>query len=302
MNLVLIATGVIIFAGFAIGVYRGAVRIAVSLVTTVLTLVLVTFATPYVAKAICNLTPLDDAIREQIDSAMVNAAASLAAGEEGGGLSEDGVRKVLGAAGISEEQLAAFGISIEDIVSGKVTGDELAQYGISSSILDGLENNDSAQSAVADAEIPRDVQVAAIESSDLPELFKNLLSSNNNNEIYKELGVDTFGQYVGSFLAKLIIHIFAFLCTFIIVTIILRAIIFALDIVSELPGVGFINRLGGGAAGIVCALVIVWVMYLIITLLYVTEFGKGLYDMIQENAVLSIIYEYNPIMRLATRV
>ncbi len=302
MNLVLIATGVIIFAGFAIGVYRGAVRIAVSLVTTVLTLVLVTFATPYVAKAICNLTPLDDAIREQIDSAMVNAAASLAAGEEGGGLSEDGVRKVLGAAGISEEQLAAFGISIEDIVSGKVTGDELAQYGISSSILDGLENNDSAQSAVADAEIPRDVQVAAIESSDLPELFKNLLSSNNNNEIYKELGVDTFGQYVGSFLAKLIIHIFAFLCTFIIVTIILRAIIFALDIVSELPGVGFINRLGGGAAGIVCALVVVWVMYLIITLLYVTEFGKGLYDMIQENAVLSIIYEYNPIMRLATRV
>lgn len=302
MNLVLIATGVIIFAGFAIGIYRGAVRIAVSLVTTVLTLVLVTFATPYVAKAICNLTPLDDAIREQIDSAMVNAAASLAAGEEGSGLSEDGVRKVLGAAGISEEQLAAFGISIEDIVSGKVTGDELAQYGISSSILDGLENNDSAQSAVADAEIPRDVQVAAIESSDLPELFKNLLSSNNNNEIYKELGVDTFGQYVGSFLAKLIIHIFAFLCTFIIVTIILRAIIFALDIVSELPGVGFINRLGGGAAGIVCALVIVWVMYLIITLLYVTEFGKGLYDMIQENAVLSIIYEYNPIMRLATRI
>ncbi len=302
MNLVLIATGVIIFAGFAIGVYRGAVRIAVSLVTTVLTLVLVTFATPYVAKAICNLTPLDDAIREQIDGAMINAAASLAAGEESGGLSEDGVRKVLGAAGISEEQLEAYGISIEDIVSGRVTGDELAQYGISSSILDGLKNDDSAEAAVMGAEIPRDVQVAAIESADLPELFKNLLSTNNNNEIYKELGVETFGQYVGSFLAKLIIHIFAFLCTFIIVTIILRAIIFALDIVSELPGVGVINRLGGGAAGIACALVIVWVMYLIITLLYVTEFGKGLYDMIQENAVLSIIYEYNPIMRLATRV
>jgi len=302
MNWILIVTGVIIFAGFAIGVYRGAVRIAVSLVTTVLTLILVTFVTPYAVKAICNLTPMEDVIEDQVTRAMVSAVASSSAEGEGGGLTEDGVRQVLGAAGISEEELAAFGITIEDIVNGNITGDELAEYGISRNILDGLKSSEPVQSAVLEADIPRDMQVAAIESADLPEIFKNLLTINNNGEIYEELGVETFGQYVGSFLAKLIIHVAAFLCTFIIVTLILRAVIFALDFVAELPGVGIINRIGGGAAGIICSLVVIWVLYLIITLLYVTEIGKDLYASIEANAVLKILYDYNPILRLATRI
>ena len=48
MNAVLAVTGVVVFTGFLLGVYRGAVRISVSLLTTLITLVVVTFATPYV--------------------------------------------------------------------------------------------------------------------------------------------------------------------------------------------------------------------------------------------------------------
>lgn len=301
MNWLLITVGAIFLISIIVGICKGAIKIAVSLATTIVTLFLVFFATPYVAKAIAKYTPLDDLIKSQVVSTMANVATSQVTGESGG-LSESSVRKVLEAAGVTEDMLSQYGISIEDIVNGSISSEELAKYGISSNVLDGLSDDKkgSIEDAINEAEIPRDVQVAAIEKADLPDVFKNLLSVNNNSEIYKELGVDTFAQYVGSYLARLIINIVAFLCTFVLITIVLRAIVFALDIVSNLPVLGFINRLAGGAIGVIGALVIVWTVFVVITLLYTTSFGKEMYRMIQSDAILKTIYEYNPIMKLAT--
>ena len=301
MNWLLITVGAIFLISIIVGICKGAIKIAVSLATTIVTLLLVFFATPYVAKAIAKYTPLDDLIKSQVVSTMANVATSQVTGE-GGGLSESSVRKGLEAAGVTEDMLSQYGISIEDIVNGSISSEDLAKYGISSNVLDGLSDDKkgSIEDAINEAEIPRDVQVAAIEKADLPDVFKNLLSVNNNSEIYKELGVDTFAQYVGSYLARLIINIVAFLCTFVLITIVLRAIVFALDIVSNLPVLGFINRLAGGAIGVIGALVIVWTVFVVITLLYTTSFGKEMYRMIQSDAILKTIYEYNPIMKLAT--
>lgn len=301
MNWLLITVGAIFLISIIVGICKGAIKIAVSLATNIVTLLLVFFATPYVAKAIAKYTPLDDLIKSQVVSTMANVATSQVTGE-GGGLSESSVRKVLEAAGVTEDMLSQYGISIEDIVNGSISSEDLAKYGISSNVLDGLSDDKkgSIEDAINEAEIPRDVQVAAIEKADLPDVFKNLLSVNNNSEIYKELGVDTFAQYVGSYLARLIINIVAFLCTFVLITIVLRAIVFALDIVSNLPVLGFINRLAGGAIGVIGALVIVWTVFVVITLLYTTSFGKEMYRMIQSDAILKTIYEYNPIMKLAT--
>ena len=301
MNWLLITVGAIFLISIIVGICKGAIKIAVSFATTIVTLFLVFFATPYVAKAIAKYTPLDDLIKSQVVSTMANVATSQVTGESGG-LSESSVRKVLEAAGVTEDMLSQYGISIEDIVNGSISSEDLAKYGISSNVLDGLSDDKkgSIEDAINEAEIPRDVQVAAIEKADLPDVFKNLLSVNNNSEIYKELGVDTFAQYVGSYLARLIINIVAFLCTFVLITIVLRAIVFALDIVSNLPVLGFINRLAGGAIGVIGALVIVWNVFVVITLLYTTSFGKEMYRMIQSDAILKTIYEYNPILKLAT--
>ena len=55
---------------------------------------------------------------------------------------------------------------------------------------------------------------------------------NNNKATYQKLGVTTFAQYAGAYIAKQVINIIAFILTFIVVTIILRAVVFALDIVT----------------------------------------------------------------------
>ena len=301
MNWLLITVGVIFLVSIIVGICRGAIKIAVSLATTIVTLVLVFFATPYVAKAIEKYTPMDDVIKNQVISTMANAAVSQASGEESGGLSEESVRKVLEAAGVGEDLLSQYGITIEDIVNGNISKEDLAQYGISGNVLDGLDSGQqTVEQAIEGAEIPREMQTQAIQQADLPNVFKSLLAVNNNSEIYQQLGVETFAQYVGSYLAKLIINIVAFLITFVLISIILRAIVFALDIVSSLPGVGIVKRLAGGVIGMVGAMVIVWTLYIIITLMYTTTVGKELFQMIQENQFLTMLYEYNPIMKLAT--
>lgn len=301
MNWLLITVGVIFLVSIIVGICRGAIKIAVSLATTIVTLVLVFFATPYVAKTIEKYTPMDDVIKNQVISIMANAAVSQVSGEESGGLSEESVRKVLEAAGVGEDLLSQYGITIEDIVNGNISKEDLAQYGISGNVLDGLDSGQqTVEQAIEGAEIPREMQTQAIQQADLPNVFKSLLAVNNNSEIYQQLGVETFAQYVGSYLAKLIINIVAFLITFVLISIILRAIVFALDIVSSLPGVGIVNRLAGGVIGMVGAMVIVWTLYIIITLMYTTTVGKELFQMIQENQFLTMLYEYNPIMKLAT--
>lgn len=302
MDFVVLGIGLIFLICVIVGIYKGAIKIAVSLVTTLLTLVIVFFATPFVADLIESKTPVDSMIKDQVMKTMASVASEQLAGAQEGGIDAEDVRKALEAAGVSEEKLQEYGISIDDIVNGEISSEQLAEYGISKNVLAGLgtEGSTGIEEALENADIPKDLQIKAIEMAELPEVFKSLLSDNNNDVIYEKLGVKTFAEYVGEFLSKLIIHIVAFLCTFLLVTIVLRAIIFALDIVSELPVLGFFNRLAGGVVGAAGGLIIIWLFFVVITLLYVTAFGREIYQVIQENAILNILYENNPLMKLAT--
>ena len=239
MNWLLIIVVGILLVGVLVGFVRGAVRIAVSLVATLFTIAVVFVATPYVSKAVISLTPVDEMLEKQCIHTVTKL---ISGGQTAEGLTEEQVRAVLAGAGVTEEQLATAGITVQDIVDGKVSGEDLAKYGISAGILEG-HTQEKAAEILNDAEIPRQAQIAAIEGSDIPDVFKELLLSNNNSEVYRALGATTFMEYISKYFAKLVIDIISFLGTFVIVTIVVRAIVFALDFVTELPVLGILNRL-----------------------------------------------------------
>ncbi len=306
MNVLLGIVGAVFLIGFFIGVYRGAIRIAVSIATTIVTLVVVCFASPYVAELVENYTPINEVIEEKVSSAITTAALTQLNGSQENvstsvGLTRERVEKVLKAAGVDEEDLAEHGISIDDIVNGNVTSQDLAKYGISSSVLGGVSGSstDSDSTSLSDINIPSDIQGQAIEEADMPQIFKNLLQKNNNSDTYAELGVKSFAEYVGKYLSNLIIYLVSYIVTFLLVTLILRAIIFSLDIVADLPVLGFVNRLAGGVIGVLCAAIVIWIVFIIITLLYTTEAGKALYDAIQVDPYLKALYDFNPILNIA---
>ena len=150
-------------------------------------------------------------------------------------------------------------------------------------------------------EIPREQQISMIEGADIPEVIQKMLLENNNNEVYTALGVQTFGEYIGAYVAKVIADILAFLITFIAVFIIVRIVLGMLNIVDKIPLVGGANHLVGGILGAGIGILIIWILFIVITLLYNTSFGMACMKGISESEILTKLSDSNILLKYITK-
>jgi uncharacterized membrane protein required for colicin V production len=116
----------------------------------------------------------------------------------------------------------------------------------------------------------------------------------------RDKGVKNLKEYITSYVTGLIINAVAFILTFILAMIALWALCFALNIVSKLPILNSINKLAGFAAGLVHGLVIVWVVFILITMFGGAKFGQDAFAMIERSKILSIIYDNNLLLKFIT--
>ena len=259
MNWLLIAVGLIFLVGLILGAVKGFFRIGISLIAAVLTIVLVSLLTPYISAAIIKWTPADEMIEKKcVDFFMP----SIKVGD-------------LSGVDLSQTPLANYDTQ------------ELADLDLDEL---GLEITDITQLL---GELPKDAQIKIIEDSEIPDFLKDSLLENNNSEIYKEFGVNTFPEYVASYVSNMAINVVSFLVTFLFVSILVKALIVAVDLLSVLPLVHGLNRIAGAVLGLGFSLIIIWVGFLVITLIYTTEIGKTCFEMISENALLTFLYEKN---------
>lgn len=261
-NWLLIIVGVIFLICMIVGFVRGFFKSALSLLSTVLTIVLMIVLNPYVAQALTKYTPIDDMIETKCIEAFMPEISTEELSKLDlsdtplAGLNEDEV------ANLNQLDWDRLGITAKDVL--KVIG-----------------------------EIPKDVQIKLIEDSTLPTFMKDLILENNNSAIYSELSVTSFPEYVASYIARLIIKVLSFLVTFLLAVIIVKALMAAVDVIGELPVVGTLNHLAGALLGIFVALVIVWLGFLILTMVYSTVVGKQCFDMIESSQILTFLYEKN---------
>ena len=59
---------------------------------------------------------------------------------------------------------------------------------------------------------------------------------------------------------------------------------------------GLVNRIADGALGLVLAIVIVWLGFLVMTLAYSTEPGMACFDMVEKSPILRLLYDTNPLL------
>lgn len=147
----------------------------------------------------------------------------------------------------------------------------------------------------------RETQISLLENAKIPEMFRQLLLENNNDEIYKSLGVTTFTEYVSGYLAKLAANIISFLVTLLVATVIVRVVIYTLGIIGDLPMIGGLNRVAGGLVGLGTGLVVIWVLFIVITLMYETKLGTVCFQHIAENEFLAGLYDHNILMNFITK-
>lgn len=141
-----------------------------------------------------------------------------------------------------------------------------------------------------------------IEDLPLPDIIKDWLVENNNEETYELFGAESLGEYISEYVSNVAVNAIAFVVTFIVILIVIKLVIYFLDLVSKLPFLNGVNKMLGVALGLIEGLVILWVLCLVVTAAAGSEWGQSLLGMINSNEFLSFIYNNNYLMRLATDV
>lgn len=158
-----------------------------------------------------------------------------------------------------------------------------------------------AQSDTVLDQMGRIEQIELIENLPLPEELKDLLLNNNNAEGYKSLAVSTFSDYVTHLVADVVLNVLSFIVAVFLVQIILRVLFAALNILAHLPLISIANRLLGLVLGLVQALFVVWLGFLILSMFSATNAGLYLMSMVQESPYLSQLYDSNLFLQVVLR-
>lgn len=136
-------------------------------------------------------------------------------------------------------------------------------------------------------------QTGFIEGLELPELLQKGLESNNTAEVYTYLAVDSFGEYISEALARMIVNGLSFFVSYLLASVILRLATWVLNLLAGLPVLKSANKLAGGLVGAVKGVLFVWIAFLVMTILCSTSIGKEALALIEKDAFLNVLYEYD---------
>ena len=136
-------------------------------------------------------------------------------------------------------------------------------------------------------------QRTVIEQLKLPKQMEEILLENNNSEIYRLLGVDTFLEYVGMYLANMILNTIGGAILFVAVNLTIRVLIRWMDLIARLPILSGINQIAGALLGGIQGLTVLWAGCVLADLCSQTEWAIAVLEQIQQSAWLSFLYHNN---------
>lgn len=161
---------------------------------------------------------------------------------------------------------------------------------------------DFVQKQSSDLENETESSSQFIDGLNLPEVLRRNIEKNNNTENYAELSVNTLTEYVSGYLARTIVNGLSYVLAYILATIGIRIVVYILNLIAGLPILKTANKLTGGLVGFVKGLVFIWILFLILTVLCSTEIGKTSLELIEKDSLLSVIYQYDPLIQIFTKI
>lgn len=136
-------------------------------------------------------------------------------------------------------------------------------------------------------------QRAVIERLKLPEQMKDALLENNNNEIYRLLGVNAFFDYLGTSLANMVINLAGSVVLFLASFILIKFVVRWLDLVTRLPILSGMNQIAGAVLGGLQGLFLLWLAGLIVGAFKTMPWAQTVLLQINESLWLSFLYHNN---------
>ena len=141
-------------------------------------------------------------------------------------------------------------------------------------------------------------QTEFINEMNLPELLRNGLVQNNNSDSYQYLAVTTFSDYIAQYLARMAVNGISFLISLLMSTIMVRSITWMLNLVTRLPVLHGMNKVAGALLGAVKFLIVIWIIFLALTIVCNTKVGEAALRIIKKDCILSFIYDRDILIRI----
>ena len=113
----------------------------------------------------------------------------------------------------------------------------------------------------------------------------------------QEEAIQVFAEQTADVLTNLAVDAIVFLVSFAAAWIVVCIVRRVADIFTELPVLGFVNRVCGGVLGMIRALFWVWIFFLILTVFSGTEWGNFCLQAIREDSVLLFLHRNNLILK-----
>lgn len=146
---------------------------------------------------------------------------------------------------------------------------------------------------------PQD-QIELIKMLKVPNFIKSNLLENNNPEVYDLLKAKGIEEYIGGTIATIAINAIAFLFVFIACMFIVKIISTALDLVSKLPVLHQLNKLGGFIVGLLQGLVYVWIAATMLTIFISIKPNESLFLLIEGSMIVKLFYNQSYIVSMIT--
>ncbi len=306
INILEIAVAAVILLFAAAGYRKGFVKKLAAMVSLLVSVVLVSALLPWITAFLKENTPVYTMIEEQCRTVMekqIGEALFSGAEKSTGESSQAEIYRNMG----REEMKAlieanGYDGSLLDALSDEQLEQYKEQYiqqyfGSDTTDSGGSENS----GAFFLGNLTRIEQTELIENLPLPEFLQDILLDYNNEEGYQGLGVSTFQDYLVGFIATGILNVAAFLVSVLIVHLLLWLSISALSILTNLPVIRVVNRVAGLALGLLQALLVLWLAFLILSLVSGTGIGMQLMKMVESSNWLNWLYQSNLFLEIVLR-
>ena len=134
----------------------------------------------------------------------------------------------------------------------------------------------------------------------LPSLVRDKVSDAAQG--YMDRGVREYNDYVVKAVSGVILRAMVYAILFLALIILSAVLNSVLGIISRLPVLKELNRAGGALIGAAVGILLIWLIFLMITVFGSTKAMVPVFRQIDENAFLSFLYDNNPLMNLLLSV
>lgn len=124
----------------------------------------------------------------------------------------------------------------------------------------------------------------------LPQALEELLIEQNTPDMYEALGVTIFTEYIGNYLAGLLIKTVGFALLFGLLYLAVQLVMRWLDIMARLPILSGMNQLAGAVLGGIEGLFFLWLLSLPVTVFSQSGWAKAVMAQIEASRWLTLLY------------